>query len=182
MGVAGAGKTLVGSRLARALGFAFVEGDDYHPPENVARMSAGIPLTDDDRQGWLAALAARVLDARRAGEGLVAAASVLKRSYRDLLRASDPDVRFILLDAPRPLIAERLENRHGHFMPAVLLDSQLATLEPPTADERAWTCDANQSPDALVEQLAARIREELAARPAADERPPKDPSPAPPGV
>lgn len=158
MGVAGAGKTLIGSRLARALGVDFAEGDDYHPPENIARMSAGIPLNDADRQGWLAALAARIMDARRAGTGLVVAASVLKRAYRDLLLAGDPELRFVLLTAPRPLIAERLEHRTGHYMPPILLDSQLAILEPPSADERAWVYDAAESPDAIVNELARRIR------------------------
>ncbi|MFL5562475.1 MAG: gluconokinase [Gemmatimonadaceae bacterium] len=164
MGVSGAGKSLIGSRLARALGSDFAEGDDYHPPENVARMRSGTPLTDADRQGWLAALAARLLDARRAGKGLVIAASALKRSYRDLLRGGDPDVQFILLTAPRPLIAERLENRHGHYMPAVLLDSQLATLEIPSPDEGAWIYDAEQAPDEIIAQLTSRIRANMGAR------------------
>jgi gluconokinase len=157
MGVAGAGKTLIGTRLARALGVEFVEGDDYHPPENVERMRSGTPLTDADRQGWLAALASRLMDARRADKGLVIAASALKRAYRDLLRAGDPDVRFVLLAAPRELIAERLENRKGHYMPPILLDSQLAILELPGADEEAWIYDAEQTPDAIVSDLVARI-------------------------
>lgn len=163
MGVAGAGKTLIGSRLARALGDTFVEGDDYHPRANVAKMAAGIPLTDADRQGWLDALAARIDEARREGAGLVVAASVLKRRYRDVLRAADPDVRFILLAAPRTVIADRLEHRTGHYMPPSLLDSQLAILEPPGVDERAWTCDGGQAPDAIVRDLAARIARESGA-------------------
>ena len=160
MGVAGAGKTLIGSALARALGMEFVEGDDYHPPENVERMRSGTPLTDADRQGWLAALAARLMDARRAGKGLVVAASALKRAYRDILRAGDPDVRFVLLAAPRELIAERLEQRTGHYMPPILLDSQLAILEIPGADEKCWLYDAEQAPDAIVNDLVARITSE----------------------
>jgi gluconokinase len=163
MGVAGAGKTLIGSRLARALGVDFAEGDDYHPPANVAKMAAGTPLTDADREGWLAALAARIGEARAAGTGLVVAASVLKRRYRDVLRAADPDLRFILLAAPRPLIAERLVHRQGHYMPPSLLDSQLAILEPPAPDERAWSCDASQPPDVIVHDLAARIAREQSA-------------------
>jgi gluconokinase len=153
MGVAGAGKSLIGSALARALGVDFVEGDAYHPPENVARMAAGIPLTDDDRLGWLRALATRLGEAAAASEGLVMACSALKRSYRDLLRARDPDVRFILLHGPEALLAKRMAGRHGHYMPASLLDSQLATLEIPTPDERAWTCDVAASPDAIVAAL-----------------------------
>jgi gluconokinase len=156
MGVAGAGKSRIGSAFARALGVDFVEGDAYHPPENVARMAAGIPLTDDDRLGWLRALADRLGTAAKAGEGLVMACSALKRSYRDLLRARDPSVRFILLDGPRALIAERLAGRRGHYMPASLLDSQLATLEIPSPDEGAWTCDVTAPPDAIVAALVTR--------------------------
>ncbi|HET9005053.1 MAG TPA: gluconokinase [Gemmatimonadaceae bacterium] len=158
MGVAGAGKTLIGSRLARMLGTAFVEGDEFHPPANVAKMAAGVPLDDDDRAGWLDALAARIAEARREDRGLVVAASVLKRAYRDVFRAADPAVQFILLTAPRPVIADRLEHRSGHYMPPSLLDSQLATLEPPDADERAWTWDNERAPDVIVDDIAARIR------------------------
>jgi gluconokinase len=154
MGVAGAGKSLIGSALARALGVDFVEGDAYHPPENVARMAAGIPLTDDDRLGWLRALANRLGEAAAAGEGLVMACSALKRSYRDLLRAGDPTVGFILLHGSEALLAERLAGRRGHYMPPSLLGSQLATLEVPTPDEGAWTCDIAAPPDAIVAELA----------------------------
>ena len=158
MGVAGAGTTLIGSRLARTLGIAFVEGDEFHPPANVAKMTAGVPLDDDDRAGWLDALAARIAEARREGRGLVVAASVLKRAYRDIFRVADPAVRFILLTAPRPVIADRLEHRSGHYMPPSLLDNQLATLEPPDADERAWTYDNERAPGVIVADIAARIR------------------------
>ena len=157
MGVAGAGKTLIGSRLARTLGVEYVEGDEYHPPANVAKMAAGIPLTDDDRQAWLAALGARIADARREGRGLVVAASVLKREYRDVFRAADPSVQCILLTAPRVVIADRLEHRTGHYMPASLLDSQLAILEPPDADEHAWVYGNERDPDATVADIAERI-------------------------
>jgi gluconokinase len=169
MGVAGAGKTLIGSRLAATLGVEFVEGDDYHPPANVAKMAAGIPLTDADRQAWLAALAARIADARGADRGLVVAASVLKREYRDRFRAADPAVRFILLTAPRPIIAGRLEHRSGHYMPPSLLDSQLAILEPPDSDERAWVYDNERAPEDIVREIAARIHggDDSSAAPAA---------------
>jgi gluconokinase len=158
MGVAGAGKTLIGSRLARTLGVEFVEGDEYHPAANVAKMAAGIALTDDDRRGWLDALSARIAAARREERGLVVAASVLKREYRDVFRAADGAVQFILLTAPRPVIAGRLEHRTGHYMPPSLLDSQLAILEPPDADERAWVYDNERAPDVIVAGIAARIR------------------------
>jgi gluconokinase len=157
MGVAGAGKTLIGSRLASALGVPFVEGDEYHPASNVARMAAGIPLTDADRQGWLTAIAARIAEAKRRGEGLVVACSALKRKYRDLLRAADPDLRFIHLAGERPLLADRLLQRRGHFMPPTMLDSQFEILEAPSPEEHAWVCDVAESPDAIVDTLVARI-------------------------
>ena len=158
MGVSGSGKSLIGSGLARALGVEFIEGDTYHSPENVARMAAGSPLTDQDRQAWLAAIAARLEDAGRSGVGLVVACSALKRSYRDVLRAGRSDVRFVYLEGDRSLIADRLAGRHGHFMPSSLLDSQLATLEPSAADEGAWVCDIAEPPDVIVAALVARSR------------------------
>src|SRR5467141_1971700 len=127
MGVSGSGKTLIGSMLARELGIEFLEGDDLHPADNVQRMAAGVPLTDDDRRGWLIAIAARLRDAKRAGIGLVVSCSALKRSYRDLLRSIvDADVRFVYLAGSRALHAERLARRRGHFMPPSLLESQLS--------------------------------------------------------
>jgi gluconokinase len=156
MGVAGSGKSTIGAALARALDVGFVEGDDYHPPENVKRMAAGVPLTDEDRSGWLRALARRLREAADAGTGLVMTCSALKRSYRDVLRAGAADVRFVFLRGPQTLIADRLANRRGHFMPASLLDSQFATLEEPSPDEGAWVCDIRESPEALVATLVAR--------------------------
>lgn len=158
MGVAGVGKSLIGSRLASALGVAFADGDDFHSAENVAKMAAGIPLTDTDRAGWLAALAAVLADTRRAHDGLVLACSALKRMYRDILRHGAPDLQLIFLTAPEPLVAARLETRTDHYMPPSLLASQLATLEPPTADESPWICDTSESPDAIVARLVALAR------------------------
>src|SRR5687768_744008 len=109
MGVCGAGKSVIGTKLARELGIEFVEGDDLHPPENVKRMAAGIPLTDDDRHGWLIAIAERLREAKRAGVGLVVSCSALKRRYRDLLRSvGDADVSFVYLAGSRVLIEERM--------------------------------------------------------------------------
>lgn len=157
MGVCGAGKSLIGAQFARGLGVEFLEGDALHPPENVKRMAAGIPLTDDDRHDWLLAIAARLRHARRAGVGLVATCSALKRRYRDLLRtAGDPHVRFVYLAGTRELLAERMSIRQGHFMPPSLLESQLATLEEPTPDERAWVCDISNTPNAIVADLLTR--------------------------
>ncbi|HJU67288.1 MAG TPA: gluconokinase [Gemmatimonadaceae bacterium] len=158
MGVCGSGKSLIGAKLARELDVEFVEGDHLHPPENVKRMAAGIPLTDDDRRGWLLAIAARLREAKRAGVGLVVSCSALKRKYRDLLRTSgDADVRFVHLAGSRALIEQRMANRRGHFMPASLLDSQLAILEEPLDDERAWRCDITEAPDAIVSNLVKRV-------------------------
>ena len=157
MGVCGSGKSLIGAALARELGVEFVEGDALHPPDNVKRMTAGIPLTDEDRHGWLLAIAKRLREARRGGTGLVISCSALKRKYRDLLRsAGDADVRFVYLAGDRALIADRLANRRGHFMPTSLLDSQLATLEEPLADEGAWTCDIRETPESIIAGLARR--------------------------
>jgi len=157
MGVSGSGKSLVGARLARELRVEFVEGDDLHPPDNVRRMAAGIALTDTDRKSWLMAIAARLRDAQRAGIGLVASCSALKRSYRDLLRSSsDARVQFVYLAGTKALLAERLANRRGHFMPPALLESQLDTLEEPAPDERAWVCDIRETPDTIVASLVKR--------------------------
>src|SRR5438046_7647923 len=157
MGVSGSGKTTVGAKLARALQLAFLEGDDLHPAQNVERMAAGIPLTDDDRRPWLLAIAGQLRDARRAGVGLVVACSALKRSYRDLLRsAGAADVRFVYLAGNRALLAGRMAKRRGHFMPPALLESQLATLEAPSPDEQAWVCDIREAPEAIVADLVSR--------------------------
>lgn len=160
MGVSGSGKTVIGTAFARALGVSFVEGDEFHPPDNVQRMAAGIPLTDQDRAGWLAALAARLRDANDSGTGLVMSCSALKRKYRDVLRGDAPHVRFVFLKGRRELIAERLANRRGHYMPPSLLDSQLATLEEPSPDEHAWVYDVAASPQEIVADLVKRTGNE----------------------
>jgi gluconokinase len=157
MGVAGAGKSAVGSALADALGAAFVEGDAYHPASNVQRMAAGIPLTDADRLPWLQALAARLRDADETGAGLVMACSALKRSYRDVLRAGGTNVTFIYLHGDRELLAARLAQRQEHFMPASLLESQLAALEPPAPDEGAWAYNVRFAPNEIVAAVLERI-------------------------
>lgn len=156
MGVSGSGKTAIGAALARALGVEFVEGDDYHSAENVKRMASGIPLTDDDRAEWLRALAARLREAKDAGVGLVVSCSALKRSYRDILRSAASEVQFVFLEGERSLIAERLAQRRGHYMPPVLLDSQFATLQAPSPHEGAWVCDISESPERLIAALVAR--------------------------
>jgi gluconokinase len=160
MGVSGAGKSLIGADFAQQLRVPFADGDDYHPAENVRRMSAGIPLTDEDRAGWLRGLADRIRQARDARTGLVLACSALKRSYRDILREAAPDLRLIFLDGPRALIARRLDSRRGHYMPASLLDSQFAALEEPSPDEYAWICDASLPPGEILSDLLSRAANE----------------------
>jgi gluconokinase len=156
MGITGSGKSTVGAMLARALGVDFVEGDDYHPPENVQRMASGIPLTDEDRASWLSALATRIREAHDAGTGLVVTCSALKRSYRDVLRAAAPELRFVFLNGTRALVSERLAKRSGHFMPASLLDSQLATLEEPAVDEHVLAYDISESAQKIVDDVVTR--------------------------
>jgi len=142
MGVAGCGKTTVGRLLARQLQAEFLEGDDLHPPRNVERMAAGIPLTDSDRRDWLQALTEQLADARAARYPLVVSCSALKRSYRDVLRRASPALVFVHVHGTPALLGARLHARTDHFMPPSMLESQLATLEPPGADERAVTLDA----------------------------------------
>ncbi|MEO7966712.1 MAG: gluconokinase, GntK/IdnK-type [Gemmatimonadaceae bacterium] len=135
----------------------FVEGDALHPPENVARMAAGIPLTDADRAGWLHDIAERLSQARAHHSGLVVACSALRYRYRDVLRRGDPEVTFVHLTGQRDVIADRMTHRIGHFMPSTLLDSQLETLEAPVPNERFWTCEIAGRPDQIVEELVARL-------------------------
>lgn len=157
MGVSGSGKTTVGRALAQRLGWDFQEGDELHPPENIAKMRAGLPLDDHDRAPWLRAVAARIDAWLERGETGVVACSALKRAYRDTVIGGRPAVRLVHLTAPRALLADRLRGRHGHYMPASLLDSQLETLEPPGPEERAIAVAV----DAPVETIVERIVEKL---------------------
>jgi gluconokinase len=156
MGVSGCGKSTIGQALATANGVPFVEGDQFHPPANVAKMSAGVPLNDDDRADWLLALQEQIRAARLRGEGLVISCSSLKRRYRDLLREGDPALRFAHLDGPKELIAARMQARSNHYMPTSLLDSQFRDLEPLQQDEAGITLDIETPPDDLVNQIRAR--------------------------
>ena len=151
MGVSGCGKSSLGLLLAQQLGLPFVEGDDLHPPRNVALMAAGTALTDEDRQGWLEAVAARLAAAE--DTGAVVACSALKRRYRDLLRAAAPDLKLVHLSGTHALLDERLRARPGHYMPASLLPSQLSTLQAPEADENALTLTITAAPSELVAQV-----------------------------
>jgi len=151
MGVCGVGKSTIGRALAGHFGVPFIEGDAYHPASNVAKMSAGNPLTDEDRAGWLAALADEIRSATARGDGLVLSCSALKRRYRDLLRQADPLLQFVHLQGPRDLIWERMRRRPNHYMPPSLLDSQLRDLEPLQADEHGVTLDIAQAPEVLLQ-------------------------------
>jgi carbohydrate kinase (thermoresistant glucokinase family) len=146
MGVSGCGKSTVGRALAEALGWRYLEGDELHPPENVALMAAGTPLTDGDRKGWLQRIGAELAASAARDEGLVVTCSALKRHYRDGLRAAAPSLRFVYLHGTREMLAARMQARQGHYMPASLLDSQLATLEPPQPDEGALALSIETTP------------------------------------
>lgn len=154
MGVSGAGKSAVGQGLAAILGVPFCEGDALHPPANIARMAAGTPLTDADRAPWLDSVAAWLAEHPTG----VATCSALRRSYRDRLRGPAPTTRFVLLDVPEPVLRTRMLHRPGHFMPASLLDSQLATLERPGADEAAIVVAEAGDARATAAVIAARLR------------------------
>jgi gluconokinase len=150
MGVSGCGKSSVGAMLAQSLGVRFIEGDDYHSPANVAKMAAGVPLTDEDRVLWLEALQAEIRQSVEAGVGIVLSCSSLKKRYRDVLRAGAADLRFAHLEGSRELIAQRMAARTGHYMPLSLLDDQLAVLEPLQAGEAGLTLDIRNAPQELL--------------------------------
>ncbi|UUU38474.1 gluconokinase [Streptomyces sp. NBC_00162] len=159
MGVAGTGKTTVGRLLAEALALPYAEGDAFHPAANVAKMSAGTPLDDADRWPWLDAIGDWIRGrAELGGTGGVVAASALKRSYRDRLRTAAPEAVFVHLTGARALVGQRMAARTGHFMPAVLLDSQFATLEPLQEDEPGVVVDVSGSPEDITERALAALR------------------------
>ncbi|MEU8582477.1 gluconokinase [Streptomyces abikoensis] len=156
MGVAGTGKTTVGPLVAEALGVPYAEGDDFHPPANIAKMSAGTPLDDDDRAPWLDAIGDWAHG--RADGGGVVSCSALKRAYRDRLRAAAPGLVFLHLTGDRELIAGRMAARKGHFMTTRLLDSQFATLEPLGADEAGIAVDVAPEAAVIAERAVAALR------------------------
>ena len=147
MGVSGSGKTTIGQLLAEKTGGKFLDGDDFHPPENVTKMSSGIPLTDGDRQGWLETLATIICDAE---EFTIIACSALKETYREVLKGA----QFVFLSGSPELLMERMNQRSGHYMPPGLLQSQLETLEAPS---NALTLDVIDSPEILVTQIMSEF-------------------------
>src|SRR5687767_12922510 len=156
MGVSGAGKSAVGKRVAKRLGYVFADADDFQPPSNLARMARGIPLSDEERTPWLRALTDWLAAQSATAQRTVLACSALKRSYRDALRAGAPNLCFVHLTAPREVLLERMRQR-THFMPASLLDSQLETLEPLRPDEQGFTLDATADVDVVVARLLTAV-------------------------
>jgi gluconokinase/shikimate kinase len=164
MGVSGSGKSTVAALLAGRLGWDFEEGDDLHPPANIAKMAAGHPLDDDDRKPWLAKVASWIRAHTDAGQPGIITCSALERRYRDVLRGER--VIFVYLAGTREQIGQRLAARHGHFMPPSLLDSQFAILEPPGPDENAITVSISASSTVLANQIIDQLN--LPVVPAAD--------------
>ncbi|MBD7919067.1 gluconokinase [Cellulomonas sp. Sa3CUA2] len=157
MGVSGTGKSTVGQAVADRLGRPFLEGDALHPEANVAKMSAGTPLDDDDRGPWLRAVRDAMSAHAVEGTSTVVACSALRRPYRDVLRGAQGRVRFLLLDVPPEDLRERVVHRSGHWMPPSLLESQLATLEPLAADEDGVTVPVAGGPDVVVKDALTAL-------------------------
>jgi gluconokinase len=161
MGVSGSGKSTIAAALAERLEWTFEDGDRFHPPSNVAKMSAGHPLTDEDRWPWLQAIADEIDRVCEAGGRVVMACSALKRAYRNILVHGRDDIRIVFLDGSQALIADRLARRKGHFMPPGLLDSQFKTLEPPQAAERPFIVSIDAPVAAVVDNIAAQVTDQV---------------------
>jgi gluconokinase len=157
MGVSGSGKSTVADKLAERLVWSYEDGDKFHPASNVAKMSAGHPLTDEDRWPWLQAIANEIDRICKAGEHAVIACSALKRAYRDIVVHGRNDVRIVYLKGTQELIANRLAQRKGHFMPPGLLASQFKTLEPPDGSENPVTVSIDTSVDAIVDDIVGQL-------------------------
>ena len=158
MGVSGSGKTVVGKWLGNLTGYEFVDGDDLHPPSNIARMESGEQLDDAARRPWLAAIVRRAETAVAKGDSLVVACSALKRSYRDQLRSIAVPVYFIFLEGSQQLIDTRLKNRKGHFMPSRLLRSQFEDLQSPVGEEGVSCVDIDQSIESVCQDAVNRLQ------------------------
>ena len=159
MGVSGCGKSTIAEMYGQRTGATLIEADGFHPPENIAKMSAGMPLTDADRVGWLAAMVARLAEGKAKGEAMVVTCSALKKVYRDRLREGDPDLFFVYLDGSQELLQARLDARKGHFMPPGLLGSQLATLERPNlASEKCLHVSISLSPEQICATVGVAMR------------------------
>ena len=160
MGVSGSGKSWLAEKLAAVTGWIFAEGDDYHSEANKAKMHAGIPLTDQDREPWLNTLHDLLQGWHQQGHSGILSCSALKRAYREILSANLPEVRFLWLDPPRKVLEERLAQRTGHFMSPDLLNSQLATLEPPTGESNTLHLDGTNSLDESIQIVQEWLEEQ----------------------
>jgi gluconokinase len=156
-GVAGSGKTTVGTQLATRLGWRFADADGFHSAANVAKMQAGIPLTDEDRAPWLRAITSWMDDIEAAGESGVITCSALRRRYRDELLSGRPAATMVFLEVSKEDLVQRLNRRVGHFFPEKLLDSQLAAVEPPAPDERVLTLPEGGGPAQMVDEIVTRL-------------------------
>ena len=165
MGVSGSGKSPIGETLGQRLGWPYADGDSFHPPANVAKMKSGQPLTDEDRWPWLKAIAAEIERRRQLGEHIIIACSALKKAYRDILVHGRDDIRMVYLNGSQDLVADRIGHRKGHFMPPGLLDSQFATLEPPSADERPIVVSIDASVDLIVEHILQQLQSDQTDHP-----------------
>lgn len=153
MGVSGCGKTTTGQRLSRILGWPFRDGDSFHPPQNIAKMSSGLPLTDEDRWPWIDAIGAWMDEQIQTGQSAVVSCSALRKAYRIRLTAGRPEVQLVFLKGPREVIAERLARRKSHFMPASLLESQFAALEEPRGGERPLIVSVTLPPNRVIDRI-----------------------------
>jgi gluconokinase len=164
MGATGTGKTTIALMLSEALGWRYCEADEHHSPGNVAKMADGHPLTDEDRLPWLYSISEWVQATTREGSDSVIACSSLRRGYRDILRRGVPRLDFVHLAAPEAVLRRRLSDRRDHFMPASLVCSQLATLEPLGPDESGITVDAQEPPEAILGAIVERLLERTEGR------------------
>jgi gluconokinase len=165
MGVSSSGKSTVGAALAERLGAPFLDGDGYHPPENVEKMRSGTPLTDDDRWPWLERLAEALHQAANQNGFAIGACSALRRSYRDFMtNAAAEPVLFVYLEGTKDVIGKRIRDRVHDYMPASLLDSQFATLEVPTPDENAIAVPVTETVDQIVDRVLSAVGVSLPSR------------------
>ena len=162
MGVSGSGKTTIAEGVARREAWPLLEGDKFHPPANIEKMSHGIPLTDEDRWPWLRAIAAAIDDWRKNGQSGVVACSALKRAYRAILIGDRNDVVLVYLQGSKDLIGQRMASRKGHFMPPALLDSQFAALEEPQPDEHPIVVSVAGTPEEIVDEVIGKLQERMA--------------------
>jgi carbohydrate kinase (thermoresistant glucokinase family) len=158
MGVSGVGKSTTGTLLSRRLGWLFRDADSFHPPANIEKMSRGVPLDDEDRRPWLAAIAAWMDERLHSGEAGIVSCSALKRAYREVLLDGRERVQLVFLKGHKPLLAARMAARLNHFMPPELLDSQFATLEEPSPEERPLVVPVSQTPEEVVEFILSQLR------------------------